>query len=74
MPRPKSIIWSVEVDEAMKAHNCQHNRKHRLERGDKRLSVSKDRSVEHYCRACALEILARDIQKLQALEKQFDDE
>ena len=67
MPRPKSILQRVEVDEAQKAHNCQHNDKHRLERGHKRLKVWKDRSPDHYCVACALAIIERDIATLQSL-------
>lgn len=39
MPRPKSILQRIEVDETQKAHNCQHNENHRLERGSKRLKV-----------------------------------
>lgn len=67
MPRPKSILQRVEVDEAQKAHNCQHNGKHRLERGHKRLKVWKDRSQDHYCAACALAIIERDIATLKSL-------
>ena len=71
MPRPKSILQRVEVDEAQKAHNCQHNENHRLERGHKRLKVWKDRSPDHYCVECALAIIQRDISKLQGLAKQL---
>ena len=71
MPRPKSILQRVEVDEAKKAHSCQHNRSHRLNCGDKRLKVWDERSAEHYCVDCALEIIARDIAKLQELERQL---
>lgn len=69
MPRPKSIIQRVEVDVAQKAHNCQHNQNHRLERGDRRLKVWKDRSADHYCVHCALGIIDRDIAKLQELAR-----
>lgn len=71
MPRPKSILQRAEVDEAQKAHNCQHNDTHRLQRGDKRLKVWKDRSADHYCVACALDIIRRDIAKLQSLAQQL---
>jgi len=67
MPRPKSVLLRLEVDAALKAHNCQHNSAHRLERGFKRLKVTKDRTVEHFCVHCALEIIKRDISKLQGL-------
>ena len=71
MPRPKSILQRVKVDCALKAHNCQHNAKHRLERGDKRLKVWNDRSPDHYCVKCALSIIDRDIEKLQHLAEQL---
>ena len=74
MSRPKSIIQRVEVDEAQKAHNCQHNRNHRVERGNKRLKVWNQRSADHYCITCALEIVARDMAKLQELERELRGE
>jgi len=74
MPRPKSILRRVEVDKAKKAHNCQHNQRHRLERGDKRLKVWANRTAEHYCAACALQIIERDIAKLQAIATDLQEE
>jgi hypothetical protein len=74
MPRPKSVLLRVEVDEARKAHDCQHNRAHRLQRGEKRLKVTKDRSPEHFCVTCALAIIDRDMAKLQLLARQLGRE
>lgn len=71
MPRPKSILQPVEVDEALKAHNCQHNQNHRIERGAKRLKVRGDRAAENYCVACALAIILRDSAKLEELRRQL---
>ena len=75
MPRPKSLLKRIEVDVALKSHNCQHNRNHRIQRGDKRLKVRKDRSWEHYCIECALESIERDIVALKriASEVQFEE-
>jgi hypothetical protein len=61
----------VKVDVALRAHKCQHNGRHKLERGDKRLKVTTQRSSEHYCAACALVIIERDIAKLQALASEL---
>lgn len=72
MARPKSIIQRVEVDAAQKAHNCQHNQNHRLQRGDKRLKVWKDRSPEHFCVKCGLEMIGRDIAKLTDLAAELE--
>lgn len=63
----KSLIVQVSVDTAGKSHNCQANRKHRIAMGDIRLKVRNGRSWDHYCRACAETIIARDIAKLTAL-------
>jgi hypothetical protein len=71
MPRPKSILQRVEVDEVRRAHDCQHNKCHRLQRGEKRLKLWNQRSYEHYCAACALDIIARDIARLQDLAEQL---
>ena len=71
MPRPKSILQRVEIDEAQRAHNCQHNAAHRLERGDKRLKVWDGRSTDNYCVHCALGIITRDIARLQELAERL---
>jgi hypothetical protein len=70
----KSVLVRVAVDEVLKAHNCQHNHRHRLERGQRRLKVQKERSPEHYCAQCALEIIERDIAKLQMVAQQLRGE
>ena len=64
----KSLIGSVKVDVALRAHNCQANARHRVERGDVRLKVRNGRSWNHYCRECASAIISRDIAKLTALQ------
>jgi hypothetical protein len=68
----KSLVTRVEIDYALKAHNCQANARHRLERGDKRLKVRNGRSWDHYCAECAVDILERDLVKLRTLRKQFE--
>ena len=64
----KSLVVQVGVDIACKAHNCQANAKHRIERGHVRLKVRNGRGWDHYCRFCAMTIIARDISKLTALQ------
>ena len=70
----KSILLNARVDLVGKAHNCQHNRRHRLEKGHRRLKVRKDRSDEHFCVECALGIIDRDIEELQLLAQQLRGE
>jgi hypothetical protein len=71
VPKPKSILARIEIDEAKRAHNCQHNARHRLQRGDKRLKMIQDRSSEHFCTVCGLDFIRRGIARLQELERQL---
>ena len=72
MARIKSLVTRVEVDVAKKAHNCQANARHRIERGDKRLNVRNGRSWDRYCLECARNIVQRDIAALEALSRALD--
>jgi hypothetical protein len=72
MPRPKSFLPQLSVDHALKAHDCQHNQCHRLHCGDARLKVKVQRTYEHFCTQCALEIINRDIGILTALAGQLN--
>ncbi|MGI1678070.1 MAG: hypothetical protein K6L75_05015 [Cellvibrionaceae bacterium] len=74
MARIKSLITQTEVDEAQRAHNCQASSKHRIERGQKRLKVKNGRSWDHYCVACAKQIIGKDKEKLNLLAKNFEIE
>ncbi len=67
MPRIRSLVTRTEVDVAQRAHNCQGNTRHRIERGDKRLKVRNGRSWDHYCLECAKVINQRDIAAFQDL-------
>lgn len=72
MPRIRSLRIRAEIDVARKAHNCQANARHRIERGDKRLKVRNGRSWDHYCLECATNIIRRDIAALEALGRVLD--
>lgn len=67
MPRPKSLIVSMEITAAGRAHNCRQSGNHRIEKGMKRLTIKSDGDEHHYCLACAKTFLAKDIERLQAL-------
>jgi hypothetical protein len=69
MARIRSLIVQVQIDRAGKAHSCQANAQHRLEKGDLRLKVRNGRSWDHYCLTCAEVIIERDIQKLTGLRR-----
>ena len=61
----------MEVDRAIRSHDCQHSAKHRLGPGDKRLKITKDRTEEHFCVACALEMIEVATAKLQSLASEL---
>jgi hypothetical protein len=65
----KSLLAQVRIDTAKHAHNCQANERHRIERGDVRLKVRNGRGWDHYCKACAGTIIARDLTKLAELQR-----
>ncbi len=44
MPRIRSLLTGIEVDEARRSHNCQGNAKHRIGQGAKRLKVRNGRN------------------------------
>ena len=64
----KSLVLSVQIDVAERAHNCQASDKHRIVRGDARLKVRNGRSWDHYCRSCADIMITRGIEKLTKLQ------
>lgn len=72
MPRIRSLVTRVEIDVAKKAHNCQANARHRIVRGDKRLSVRSGRSWDRYCLECGRNIVQRDLGALEALARELD--
>ncbi|WP_025849458.1 hypothetical protein [Paenibacillus ehimensis] len=74
MPRPKTFIKSIEVDEAKRAHSCQHVSSHRIQTGEKRLKLKVERTFEHFCTPCALKMIDSDIEKLQNIRTQLTQE
>jgi hypothetical protein len=67
----KTLVITTAIDHALKAHNCQANAKHRIARGNPRLKVKNERSWDHYCLPCAVDIVARDLDKLRQLQTEL---
>lgn len=67
MPRPKSVVASMEITTVGRAHNCRNNKTHRLEKGMQRLTIKEDGDEHHYCLSCAKQFLTQGISRLQAL-------
>lgn len=63
----KSLLVSMELSVAGRAHGCRHNKNHRVEKGEPRLSIKVDRSHHHYCLACARKFMAASLHRLNEL-------
>jgi len=65
------LTLKLKVDEAQKRHSCQHNPKHALHKGDRRLKVTVGRTDEHYCVSCARRFIQESIARLEALDHEL---
>lgn len=74
MARPRSLIVSIALTQAGRAHDCRHNKNHRVEKGDQRLTIKSDGDEHHYCLRCARIFLIADIERLNALLKKLSAE
>jgi hypothetical protein len=72
VPRPRSLIVSMEWTHAGRAHDCRYNKNHRLEKGQRRLTIKSDGDEHHYCVACAKTFLVADIKRMHAMLEQAD--
>jgi hypothetical protein len=68
----RSLIVSMEITTVGRAHDCRYNKNHRLEKGDRRLTVRADGDENHYCLACAKTFLAKDLDRLRAMMAQVE--
>ncbi|WP_036258247.1 hypothetical protein [Methylocapsa aurea] len=67
MPRPRSLIVSMEITVAGSSHNCRNNDSHRIAKGVKRLTIKSDGDKQHYCLGCAKGFLVKDVERLRAI-------
>lgn len=74
MAKPKSFVKSISIEKAKKAHNCQHNSKHRILAGDIRVRLKVGRTSEYFCANCALSTIRRDIEMLEGIKKCLEKE
>lgn len=72
MARPKSFIKRLAIDEAKRSHNCQHNKQHRISKGDVRLGLKENRSMEYYCKECSIEFLKNSSSQISKLIEQLE--
>jgi hypothetical protein len=67
MGKTKSFLKNISIDTAKQSHFCKHNKKHKINKGDKRLKFKEGRAYQHFCIECAKESLTKDINELNTL-------
>jgi hypothetical protein len=64
VPRIRSLLEAVRIELVKKAHDCQGNAGHRLQKGDRRLGVRNGRGWDNYCLTCGKRILEDDAARI----------
>jgi hypothetical protein len=73
MPRAKSLLKRVTINQALRSHNCQSNSRHRIQKDEKRLLVEEGNKKSYYCVNCAKIFLKNARIEIDTLLKEFDD-
>lgn len=73
MARSKSLIKNVNITEAKRAHNCKSNVRHRIVKGNFRLTVKEGQDEYNYCVACGIKFLDKAIADLKNLRALLPD-
>lgn len=69
----KSLIKNVRITQAGAAHNCKSNKKHRLSKGEYRLTVKEGQTSSNYCLACGRKFIEGSIVRLNGLMDELPD-
>jgi hypothetical protein len=70
----RSVIQPLVVDRAEKKHYCRYNKKHVINKGDKRLKIKVDMSYQTYCSSCAVQFISTGITNLSLTLSELDVE
>jgi hypothetical protein len=68
MPRVRSVLLSLSVTVAGRAHQCRFNETHRIVKGDRRLTIKADGEEHHYCLACGRKMIGLGLERLHDFE------
>ena len=68
----KSLLVSMEITTAGRSHNCRYNKRHRIEKGMRRLTVKVDRNDHHYCLVCAKAFMAASTDRLASIRGEVE--
>jgi hypothetical protein len=62
----------MEVTTAGRAHDCRYNKRHRILKGVRRLTIKIDGDEHHYCLTCAKVFMAASTARLAAISAEVD--
>jgi hypothetical protein len=62
----------MEITTALRSHDCRYNKRHRIAKGDRRLTIKSDGDAHHYCLACTRLFIADSLARLNALSAEVD--
>jgi len=68
----KSLLVSMELTTAGRAHDCRYNKRHRIEKGTPRLTIKVDGDDHHYCLVCAQAFTSSSTERLAAIRAEID--
>ncbi|AIA75761.1 hypothetical protein FF32_13190 [Halomonas campaniensis] len=67
MARPKSLLKNIYISEAKRQHSCKSSASHKIQKGDKRLSVKEGQNERNYCMGCGKKFLDSAIEELSKI-------
>lgn len=71
MPRPKSLLKTIDITTAGKAHNCKANKSHKIVKGDRRLTIKEGQSVSNYCLDCGRHFIGISMDNLKQISEEI---
>ena len=67
MGRPKSLVKNIYISKAKRAHSCKSDAKHKIQKGDQRLTVKEGQSERNYCMECGKRFIDLAIDELSKI-------
>lgn len=72
MGRPKSLIKNIQITEAKRTHSCKSNNKHKILKGNLRITVKEGQNERNYCIDCGKRFIELAINELDELRKKCE--
>lgn len=72
MSRAKSLLKKFVVTQAERTHYCKHNRNHRIQKGQWRLTVKEGYNTSNFCIECSKVFLANAKEEIEKIMNKFN--